>query len=422
VKTAVVLSFARGASMFRHDLLDAPESVRFVLIVSDRELSTVPADSYAYFDRVHAVPCGVQDPEPMDYSVVDPDAARAALREVLRETGSDEVTLHCFDEIMLLFAAELRAEFGIPGPGPEQIRLFRDKCLMKERLVAAGVRVPAFGRFDVLAAREDVGGYFRGIVEEVGLPFILKPVDAAGSLGVHRVGSAEEFAALVPGVTGGYEYEEFVAGTMYSVNQVSQNGRTIQGGVTEYLVNTLDVAHGKVNADINLDDSDPRVARMVAFADAALDALGRPDGATHLELFHTAADELVFLEVAARFKGLAGLAAMERNYGTALVNLAMEVESGLTSRPYDGTRVPCFDAVIPLRPGTVAELFAPDIRSEFEISWKVAAGDVVEGTDSLFSTGATFLVWNEDYSVLYEDFQRLADYRPIRYQTAGAGV
>jgi len=417
MKTVVVIS-SRGFGVLRHDLLADPGAFRFVGIFSELDVANVSAADRERFHRIHAVPCALADPLAIETSIIDVAAAREILRDLVAEAGPGEVTVHCYDERNLLVAAELREEFGLPGPTRAQILPYRDKCLMKERLAGTGLRVPRFGRFDAAAFRDDPAGCFAAIVAEVGLPFVLKPVDANSADGVHKVFSAEQFAALPGGLARGYEYEyeEYVEGTMYSVNLVSQGGRTVFGGVTEYLVNSTEVQNGRVNADINLIDTDPRVPRMIEFAETALDALGRLDGATHLELFETASDELVFLEVGARFKGLAGLAAMQRNYGVALLNLALEIEAGVPSRPWDEEQVYCFDGVVPKRFGVVADLVEPQLESEYSITWKLAVGEEIGRGASLMDNGGLFLVWNKDYEVLYRDFKRLADYQPVRYQ------
>ena len=415
MRTVVLLSM-RGFGIFRFDLLKRPEEVRFVGICSEHDIANVAEDRRARFAEIHVVPCPVTDPSPLMSTLLDPEATRAALTGVLAGLDPDDVSLLCYDEVNLLLAAQLREEAGLAGPRYDDILPFRDKLVMKERLLAGGVRVPAFGRFDPAEFAASPTAYFHRIVAEVGLPFILKPVDAAGADGVHKVTSVAEFTDL-PGEFGrDYEYEEFVTGTVYSVNLVSKDRRTVFGGVTEYLATAFDVQFGRVNADINLIDDDPRVARMVRFAEQALDALVWPDGASHLELFLTPDDELVFLEVAARFKGMAGLAAMQRHYGIALVNLSFELETGLESLPYDGEQIYCFDGVIPKEQGVVERLVEPELESQVEMAWAVRPGEEIARTRSLLANGGTFLVSNADFAALYRDFQRLAGYRPIVYR------
>jgi ATP-grasp domain len=416
MRTVIVIG-TRGFGAFRRDLLHDPDGVRFVGIFSTHDEPFIPAAHRDLFSRVAVLPCGKADPTAAESSLVDVDGARRVIGEVLAAEPRRDVTLHSFDERNLLLTAGLREEFGLPGPRYADILPFRDKLIMKELVRTAGIRVPAFGEYDAVAAAEDPARYFDRIVAEVGLPFVLKPVDGNSSDGVYRIDSADDHRRLPAELGWAYEYEEFIDGTMYSVNIISRDGRPVFAGVTEYLVNSAQVQQGRVNVDVNLIDSDPRVPRMIAFGEAALDALGRPDGASHLELFRTAADELVFLEVAARFKGMAGVAAMQRNYGVALVNLALEIEGGPASRPYDGERVYCYDGVIPKRAGTVEHLVEPDIESEYEMTWKVRPGQVIGHGESLSDNGGVFLVWNKDYDAAYRDFRRFADYRPVVYRT-----
>ncbi|WP_186315867.1 ATP-grasp domain-containing protein [Catellatospora sichuanensis] len=415
MKTIVVIS-TRGFGAFRHDLLVDAENTRFIGIFSEFDAENITQGQRDYLEQVHVIPCGKANPTPAECSLVDFQAACELIEGLLRDPATTELSLHSFDERNLLLAAELRAHFGLAGPRYDAILPFRDKCLMKEKLIAAGVRAPAFGRYDIEAAQANPAEYFRAITDAVGLPFILKPVDGNSADGVFKISSWEDYAAVPAELGRHYEYEEFILGTMYSVNFVSKDRRAVFGGVTEYLVNSTEVQNGRVNVDINLIDADPRVARMLAFGESALAALGWPDGASHLELFLTAEDELVFLEVAARFKGLAGLAAMQQHYGVALVNLALELEAGLKSHPYPvDQQVYCFDGVMPKKQGIVDTLVEPAIESEFSMAWKVRPGDVIGQGSSLSDNAGTFLVWNTDYEALYRDFERLADYQPITY-------
>ena len=49
-------------------------------------------------------------------------------------------------EVMVLTAARLRERLGVPGMSLDTVRGFRDKQLMKERVAAAGLRVPRSSR------------------------------------------------------------------------------------------------------------------------------------------------------------------------------------------------------------------------------------------------------------------------------------
>lgn len=415
MKTAIVLSLPCFVT-FRFDLLKHPEQVRFIGIFTEQDAAKLPESHRTGFAEIHVVPNGVADPDPMLSPMVEYEATRAVVKKVIEGLELRDVFLLSYYEWNLLTAAKIRDELGIAGPSYDQILPYRDKLLMKERLVAANVRVPKFGHYHPARYVEDARGYFERIKAEVGLPFILKPVDSAGADGVWKITSLAEFLALPPAFGRGYEYEEFITGTMYSVNLVTDHGKTVFGGVTEYQVNTFELLRGRINTDLNLLDSDPRVARMVRFAESALDALGRLDGGSHMEIFLTPADELVFLEVGARFKGVFGLSAMQRNYAIAFVNLSFQIETGLESHPYDGKQIYCFDGVFPKKRGKVAKLVPPPLESEHEVTWKVAVGDVLEPSVSLVDSTGMFLVWNHDFEALKRDFERFPTYEPVIYE------
>ncbi|MFI2372688.1 acetyl-CoA carboxylase biotin carboxylase subunit family protein [Streptomyces sp. NPDC018833] len=414
--TAVFIG-TRGLEAFDPALFEDRAAVRLVGVFTALDAAHLTDVWRGWFDEVHVVPTLEPDPSPLNIAQIDVDAGTEVVAALLRGTSRDRLTVHTYLEQNVLGAAEIRQRLGLAGPCPADVIPFLDKLEMKQRVAAAGVRAPVFGAWDPERHRAGVRAHFEHITGRVGLPFVLKPTDSAGSIGVVTVESYDAFAALpADGDLGrAYEYEEFIDGRIYSVNIISAAGTTVFGGVTEYLVNSADVAGGRVNADINLLDDDPRVARMVAFAGEALDALGRPDGASHLELFLTGDDELVFLEVGARFKGLSGLAAMQRHYGQALVNVAFGIESGVPSRPWQGEQVYCFDACMPLRAGVVADRLEPKIDSSYEMRWTVRPGDRVEGTSDLVTVGGTFLVWNRDFDALYRDFRLLAEYQPFTY-------
>ena len=414
MKTIIVIS-TRGFAAFRHDLLVDPAQVRFIGLFSEHDEKNVGPILREFLDEVHILPCGKANASVAESSYIHPEKASELIERIVRDPGTGQVTLHSFDERNLLLAADLRAKFDLPGLRRDDVLPFRDKILMKDRLVAAGMAVPRFGRYDDVAAAADRPGYFGKLIGEVGQPFILKPVDGNSADGVYKIESFDDFADVPDDLGRPYQYEAFIDGTIYSVNIVSRDRRSVFAGVTEYLNNSTAVREGRVNADINLIETDPRVPRMISFAERALDALGWPDGASHLELFLTAADELIFLEVAARFKGLAGVAAMQRHYGVALVNLALEIEAGLVSRPYADEQVYCFDAVVPKKHGVIERLIEPDIESQFSMTWKVREGQVLRQGESLGDNGGVFLVWNTDYDVLYRDFEKLSDYQPIEY-------
>src|SRR5687768_13716238 len=108
-------------------------------------------------------------------------------------------------EVMVLTAARLRERFGVPGMTVDQVRGFRDKQLMKERVAAAGLRVPRSAR--VTTATEAREG-----AAQLGYPVVVKPISGAGSADTYAVRSAAELEAALAKMhhVGEASLEEFI--------------------------------------------------------------------------------------------------------------------------------------------------------------------------------------------------------------------
>ena len=94
-------------------------------------------------------------------------------------------------EVMVLTAAKLRERFALPGMSVDTVQGFRDKQLMKERVAAAGIRVPR-------SARARSIDEVRGALEITGYPAILKPISGAGSADTYRVDDKAELERILP--------------------------------------------------------------------------------------------------------------------------------------------------------------------------------------------------------------------------------
>src|SRR6185436_18690782 len=92
---------------------------------------------------------------------------------------------------LVMLAARLRQRWGVPGMSVDTVRGFRDKELMKQRIRAAGLRVPRSRR--VHTAVE-----VRSAAEEIGYPLILKPIAGAGCADTYHVRSKQELEETLP--------------------------------------------------------------------------------------------------------------------------------------------------------------------------------------------------------------------------------
>ncbi|MEU6671552.1 hypothetical protein [Streptomyces sp. NPDC046727] len=234
-------------------------------------------------------------------------------------------------ERSVLLAAELRSRFGLPGMDVDTALRFRDKVRMKEAVRAAGAaRVPDF-------AALDGPGDLDAVDWRTG-PKVIKIRDGLAAQGVHIVPTrqdAERLCATLDLGGGRYEIEEFVHGPIYHCDSVVQDGRIRFAGVGRYLADPASYASGGTFGTVMVLDGSLR-ERIRALNTRVLAALGLRDGTTHLELFHTPDDELVFCEVAGRPPGGIIPPVIEWQYGFNIVEASVRLQCGLDPGPGAG--------------------------------------------------------------------------------------
>ncbi|WP_328318651.1 hypothetical protein [Streptomyces sp. NBC_00388] len=236
-----------------------------------------------------------------------------------------------FHEGDLELAAAVREKLGLPGARPEQVLPFRDKVLMKERAVAAGVEVAPH---TVPAGAADVARFVAGH----GLPVVLKDRDGFGSRGLRVLRSADDLALAVAEVfpEGGEPrsdmlLEAWVPGRMCHVDGLVVDGVTVLAWPSQYQYELASFqADPGARVDLTLERDDPLTGRLLQMADDTLAALDGPrTHAFHLEAFHTPDDRLVLCEVAARPGGARIREVLTALFGVNPARSAARAEVGL---------------------------------------------------------------------------------------------
>ncbi|MFD9514441.1 ATP-grasp domain-containing protein [Streptomyces mirabilis] len=227
------------------------------------------------------------------------------------------------NERFLLLAARLRTTLGLPGIQHHTARLFRDKLDMKRTVQAASVPVPDFTALD---AREQITP-----LDWHTTPKVIKRRDYVGAMDIHVVHSAEHalqvWDQLAPD-PGRYEIETYVDGDLYHCDAVVHNATVAFASSARYTVKPGDFRRGGMGGS-TLTPPGPLRDRIYQLNAQVISALGLQDGVTHLEVFHTPDDELVFCEVAARPGGGFIDLMNRRAHGVNLTELAILLEAGL---------------------------------------------------------------------------------------------
>ncbi|MFC1429376.1 ATP-grasp domain-containing protein [Streptacidiphilus sp. N1-3] len=196
----------------------------------------------------------------------DPFTAVAAWSEVDQEKG-----------------AAIGERLGIDAPDRETVRLVNDKAAMRHRLALLGLDDT---RVRSVSTVEEA----RAAVAFTGLPCVLKPDSASGSRGVSVLRDLGELEAAWAWARAAEPestllVEEFLSGTEYSVEAMSEGGVhrvvTITGKFSdsEHRVEEGHVVPALLPA--------AQAAGIADFVERALSALGVVDGVTHTEIIET---------------------------------------------------------------------------------------------------------------------------------------
>ena len=224
------------------------------------------------------------------------DLVPRVVAELQRRGGVDRV--ECCWEPLMLAAAAIREAMGLHGMSADTVRGFRDKELMKERVRAAGLRVPH-------SARVRTTSETRAAAARIGFPLILKPIAGAGSADTYRVDSEADLdrALAAMGHVTEASCEEFVEGDEFTYDTVCAAGRPVYENVAWYLPRPLvaRTEHWISPYIVTLRDlDDPGLRGGLELGRGVLEALGMGDGFTHMEWYRKADGEVVFGEIGCR--------------------------------------------------------------------------------------------------------------------------
>jgi formate-dependent phosphoribosylglycinamide formyltransferase (GAR transformylase) len=243
-------------------------------------------------------------------SVTDEAALEWAVRQAQRHRWVDR--LECSIEAHVLPVARVRERCGIPGTSARAAFLCRDKPTMKEVLRAAGIPT---------AASAAVGSRHEALAfaDSVGYPLIIKPRDAAGAAGTHRVDDADQLreACIASGLpdSGSGEgdgagpsvaIEEFVEGHEGFLDTITINGHVSHEFASHYFPNVLEAMRTRwISPQIIATNRvlEPQYEEVREMAREVIAVLGLDTSATHMEWFFGPRG-LKFSEIGARPPGV----------------------------------------------------------------------------------------------------------------------
>jgi biotin carboxylase len=244
-----------------------------------------------------------------DLIAVPNDAGPALFIDLLaflaRNRRIDRVV--ALEEFDVVTAALMREHLCLPGLSSSRAKVFRDKLSMAVHASRVGINVP---EFVPLVNRDEVAQF----MERVPAPWIIKPRSDVSAIGIRKVSEAGEVMRTMDEMNerenlreraSYYLLARFVAGEVFHVDSVVNDGKVVFAGTNQYGRPPMQVAHqggAYISRTLERGSSDER-----ALLDAnkrLIKGLGLERGATHAEFIKSDEDgKFYFLEIAARVGG-----------------------------------------------------------------------------------------------------------------------
>lgn len=197
-------------------------------------------------------------------------------------------------------AAALREHLRVPGMGDTTARYFRDKLAMRAKARDEGLPVPEF--IQVLNYAQ-LGQF----MERVPPPWVLKPRSMAGSMGIKKIHSADEFWAALEKLgdqQSFYLLEHYVPGDIYHVDAIFYEHKLLFAIASRYGRPPMDVSQeGDIFTTRTLPLRSEEAKPLIELNKKVMKAFGMLRGVSHSEFIRGRDGKLYFLETSARVGG-----------------------------------------------------------------------------------------------------------------------
>ncbi|CAN5251836.1 ATPase [soil metagenome] len=211
------------------------------------------------------------------------------------------------DEFDVLTAAKAREHLQLEGISGSYGLRFRDKLRMRHLACEIGLPCPEFvGTFNSEAINE--------FLERVPAPWVVKPRTEVSAFGIRKCETAEEVWRHLSELDNRNTWrdhpsqfliEQFIAGKVYHVDSVVNDGKIVASGVSEYGTPPFTVTHqGGVFTTFTVDHKSKERKALEKLNKKLIEGFEYKRGVAHAEFLQSAeTGEFFLLEVACRVGG-----------------------------------------------------------------------------------------------------------------------
>lgn len=270
----------------------------------------------------------VSDASPLDYV--------RAITNVAGVMPIDKIV--GLDEFDVLTAAMAREHLNLPGMSHSHAVRFRDKLTMRNIAYQAGIPCPEFvGTFN----EKDINEF----LSNVPAPWVVKPRHEVSAFGIRKCETAQQVWDVLTDLDKQHNWrdhpsqfliERFVEGRVFHVDSVTEGGKVVACGVSQYGTTPFKVSHyGGVFTSSIVPYRAKERKELETLNRALLMAFKYDRGVSHAEFLQSdETGEFFLLEVACRVGGAYIANVLEHACGFNLWREWAKLETATDEKPY----------------------------------------------------------------------------------------
>lgn len=342
----------------------------------------------------------------------------------------DELIISTNEEFFLVPCANVREELRLHGDRSNDLVIFRDKTRMKEHLKKAPTAdlLPAFIRFDEVAASKDPIAYAKSVTAQIPLPIFVKPVDAAGARRTAILNTESDLLNWIKSKKQAgeeYEFNELLTGDLYHIDSAVKDKQIIFRAVGRDSHPCHEFLDGKTNGTIHISRDSELFHRLTAVNEQIIKQYDNPpNGTYHLEVYYDAKkDSIRFVEITARpaggfipnmYRFIYGVDLLQLHYELQL-NLPYKVSEDAGKRQYAWIAYPAVTGNITKE----HELPQLTCQSNYQV---LQPKDHDGNVSSIHVKSAQIAIWLDEGSpeTIEADFATLDAFRPFSCKSEAA--
>lgn len=293
-------------------------------------------------------------------------------------------------EETVILGAQVRKFLGLKSLAIDVTQRFHNKFVMKNSAKQAGIPITKYELISSSTSADE-------LIEKLGLPLVVKPVDDSGARDVKIAKNRSEVAQIIsPGLLA----ESYVVGSELSVETFIHEGRPVFHNITDYL-------HQWKKSYAPAHMSDSLRQQVIDLNDKVIEHFGVDRGMTHAEFYITDHGP-VFGEIAIRPPGGYYMELIERVYGfdswKCYVQLACGYDPGSIFSNANG-----YAAVMLLHPGAGRVLsiegesiIRESISEIMEFKLRVKPGDIIDEHTNTSNEVGHIIFWKKTHAEMLE--------------------